>query len=68
MENNTICTRADFARLIGKTRALVTYIFKKYGDRDTIDFNSVDGKVYTVRLMRMRGTKKDLICIVSIVG
>lgn len=63
-----ICTRADFARLIGKTRALVTYTFNKYGDRDLIDFNSVDGKVYTVRLIRMKGTKKDLICIVSIVG
>lgn len=63
-----ICTRADFARLLGKTRALVTYTFNKYGDRDTIEFTSVEGKVYKVRLIRMSGTKKDLICIVSIVG
>jgi hypothetical protein len=63
-----ICTRADFARIIGKTRAWVTDKIKRHGHLGTIEFTSVDGRVYRVRLMRTSGTRKELICIVSIVG
>jgi hypothetical protein len=68
MENNIICTRADFARIIGRTRTWVTDKIKRQNHQGTIEFTSVDGKVYRIRLIRASGTKKDLICIVSTQG
>lgn len=68
MENNVICTRADFARIIGRSRTWVSDKIKRHGHLDTIEFISVKGKVYHVKLIRAKGTKKDLICIVSTQG
>lgn len=68
MENNVICTRADFARIIGRSRTWVSDKIKRQGHNGTIDFVSVTGKVYKIRLIRASGTKKDLICIVSTHG
>lgn len=68
MENNVICTRADFARIIGRTRAWVTDKIKRQGHNGTIEFVSVTGRVYVIRVIRAKDTKKDLICIVSTQG
>jgi hypothetical protein len=68
MEINTICTRSDFARIIGRTRGWVTNKIKRHGHMDVMQFCSVEGRIYNVRLIRAIGTKKELICIVSIVG